>query len=161
MKNRYDWWFLTFDNAKAHLVPAELKDELIQNMEHRGHKVCDGPGVRKTDEGGISRGGAKLATDIRMRFELPGLAFHVYATDVKFFLDSLRDAELRLELRTVYYKLHGDLQCICLLPEIKDELERLLTARLEEANAIRNVKLRALNKARQNIDRQRRQRRES
>lgn len=158
MKDWYDWWYLIFDNAKTHLVPAELKDELIQNMKRRGCKISgnldDGVGwaCAETIEGGLCRGGARMATDLWLEFELPGLLFRLYAADVEFYLDRLRDAEPRLELRTVYYKLHGDLHCVCLLPEVKDELEQLLTARLEEANAIRDVEFQAFNEVMQSID---------
>lgn len=152
MKDWYDWWCLIFEKAKTHLVPEELRERLLQNLKDRGCEIATTPGGAPKDwahhetiEGGICRGGARLMTDTWMEFELPGLIFKLYAADVEYYLEVLDDLPERLELGVPYYKLHGDLHCICLLPELKDELERLLTARLEEANAIRDVEFQRWN----------------
>lgn len=130
------WWNILFERAKTHLVPEELKDALIENLAARG---CEAVRPTIVQSGGICRGGARLADESWMTFQLPGLEFKLYATDVDSYLIELGTLGERFELGRHYYKLHGDLHVVCLLPEHKESLERQLTERFAEAVAIADI----------------------
>jgi hypothetical protein len=106
------------------------------------------------DTGGIDLG-SSIMVDVQnwMEFDIEGLEFSFRASEVEIFLSQLRELPERLELGKLYYKLHGAYQCLCLLPEMRDKLLIEMSARLAEANAIRELENREWNKRLEKLNR--------
>ena len=149
------WWMLVPDRAKTHYVPDSLHDALVSNLRDRGHPASSNSKLHKVvDTGGIDTGGS-IMVDVQnwMEFDIEGLEFSFRASEIEIFLIQLRDLKERLELGTVYYKLHGAYQCLCLLPAMRDRLITDMSARLGEANAIRDIENREWNKRLEKLSR--------
>jgi len=148
---QFMWWCLLFEKAKTHTVPDVLKSNIIENMKDRGRDLCvveeNERGHHKIKEGGICLGGARLMDESRMTFYLPGLRLTLFASDVEHYIDQVTYAHERLELTSPYYKLHGYLHCLCLLPFMRRELEEQLRTRADEAKALAAIDAKRWNAA--------------
>lgn len=154
------WWTAHFDHGKTHFFPEELKERLLANLEERGMPLLtdlpqgedykDWP-LHETVEVGLARSGARMVDDSWMQFELVDVLVGFYAADVEWYIDVIRESPPRLELGTPYYKIHGDLHCLCLLPEDRDLLIQKMEAELEKANALRDIDFQRYNEAMKHI----------
>jgi hypothetical protein len=142
------WYFVKQAEykMKCHCVPSMLRKGIVQSLLDRGieppiestkriKKWCfDIPGPCFTDRSWHD-------------LHIPGLTVEVPSTDVEFMRDRLAGLQPRSEFGTPYYKLHDGTRCLCLTPEMRDQLLTELNRVLPEARAIATVENTRMNKA--------------
>jgi hypothetical protein len=139
------WFRQIFENAKTHLYPLTLESRLRRNWHARGFRKH--PGVEdaggppdwpyhETPSSSLCLGGMGMKGETWEHFHLPGLDLAFLAREVESYLIHLEQLGPRLELNRRYYKLHGALHCVCLLPSHRDRLLGQMRDRLPVANAI-------------------------
>jgi len=147
------WWRAIFDNAKTHFIPDEIKDAILKNLADRKcrtavgfAKELGGP-LSEAKEIGLTLGMPCSTEDSHMEFDLEGTMLVVETREVGYFLDEIREAPERLDIADPYYKIHGKWHCVCLLPEHRKKLIKLMEAKLPEANAITELENQRFNEA--------------
>lgn len=123
------WKWIVFDGAVSHMVPNELRDLIVIDLERRG---C---GFGWEDEGthiSIDQPGPIATTRPVEHFYMDGLDLEIPCEDVGYMLAELASLPLR---GGCYYKLHGDRRCIVLTQSMRDQLLAELQRVFPEAEA--------------------------
>jgi hypothetical protein len=142
---KWIWASAVHYDYKSHAIPEPLVDGVLDNLSSRG---CRGMNTETIPDDGISFDlPGVISVDRNMHdIQITGLKISIPSTDVATFFSMLNSLEERNEIGTKYYKLHGFHRCICLTPELKDELVEALKAVLPEAMAIADVENEEFNK---------------
>lgn len=147
------WWQTLFSNAKSHIFPLTLRPRLERNFKDRGFELLEPPehilkfwASRETTEAGLHLGGMGWKFDSWEEFFLPGLKLKLLSRQVEDYLECLENLGPRSELGRPYYKLHGDRQCLCLLPQHREHLLGLLRERLPVAREIGAIEAKEINR---------------
>lgn len=123
------WKWLMFEGAIPHMVPNELVDVIVADLERRG---CPLEEKREGTHLFIDQPGMVCTTRPNEEFELRGLDLEIPSEDFGDFLGQLAELKLR---DGQYYKLHGFHRCIVLTPALKDELQLRLAQLYPTAEA--------------------------
>jgi hypothetical protein len=145
------WTFILYENFKGHVVPTKLLPLLQEDLRERfgpgeyGDKLHQAPeSQRFVDTWGIDLPGMLLTSRKYHHVSIPGLDLEIPCQDAEYFLEDLQKLEPRkFSDGTVYYKLHGWLQCIVLTEENRQlmiaDIEKALPAIREQAEADRQA----------------------
>lgn len=138
-----DWYLTIWENSKAHVTPEPLQEKLVENIKSRGGNPLNiyGSWCKKVKKAGIALGGARRVDESIIDFEIDGLTLGFFARDAEWYYSYLQELPSRLELGQEYYKMHGDLHCVCLLPRQKEELLRQMEERLPEIQALEAIEV--------------------
>ncbi len=113
------WTLIEFSGAKPHLSSAALCSPVIDDLDIRvgGQSRCTQlePGAVHIDQGG-----AMLVDRTYQTVTFDGLELRVPTTELAYFLQELRAAQVRETNDIQYYKLHGWLHVVVLTPEQRD-----------------------------------------
>lgn len=132
------WRITVFYNAKVHVYPTELMSRLKENWRLRGFQIRSDEGYeeREITEAWICGSPSGFIDESHEEIQLPGLTFSMRVREADYFYDKIVKLDKRLELGRPYYKLHGWISTICLLPTHRELLEKELAKRLPKARAI-------------------------
>lgn len=123
------WHWMQFDGAIPHMVPTELRDVIIANLESRRyHLVEETPGMSMY----IDMPGMIAVDRPDSTFDLDGLEISIPCEDVVDFIHKLKSLSLREER---YYKLHAFHRCIVLTPTQRDVMLQILEELYPQAEA--------------------------
>jgi hypothetical protein len=148
-KPRVPTWYLLKQarfKMKCHCVPSVLRRGIVQNLLDRGVE----PPIESTSRRKVwclDIPGPCYADRSWHDMFIPGLKVQVPSTDAEILRDQLAKAKLRSEFGIPYYKLHDGNSCLCLLPEMRDQLLAEFDRILPEARAIATVENTRMNKA--------------
>jgi hypothetical protein len=123
------WKWLIFEGAIPHMVPDELLDVIVKDLESRGCPLSE---KREGMYLYLDQPGMMCTTRPNEELELRELDLEVPSEDFSAFLGDLSELKLR---EGGYYKLHGFHRCIVLTPALKKELLRLMAERFPTAEA--------------------------
>jgi hypothetical protein len=137
------WWRVIYENGKTHFIPEPLKVGVLANLVSRGLRVRQRDDVPagfspldKTTEGWVDFGGGAFKDETWYTFDISGLQMKFRARDLDEYYEVLGKLGVRKELSEDYYKLHGFLSCLCLLPDQRGQLLHDIAAKLPEARAV-------------------------
>jgi hypothetical protein len=146
------WERVVFTNAKSHVFPVTLRSKLMENFSARNFEInhdfqdmYGGP-IHEAKEMGLCLPGMQFVNESWEDFKLPGLKVSIITRDVEWFVKRLDKFGPRFELGKPYYKLHGDLTCLCLLPDNFTSLKKQLIERLPLALATAAIDAKEFNK---------------
>ncbi len=128
-----EWRWVKFDGAKPHMVPLDLYDDIVRDLESRGCPLSE---AKTSDRMTIDMPGMVCVDRPWEEFDLDGLRLEVPSEDVSMFLSLCRGLSERVtHTGRSYRKLHGFLRCLVLTPAQLEELTELLGVREYEAEA--------------------------
>lgn len=142
------WYRVVFKNAKTHHFPGCIGGRVLSNLTGRGCIVYEDffyGAIKEVSEVGVSLGAPCMTDTSWSYFDLPGAQFGVETRELDYFLDKLKSLKERMEFGFPYYKLHGRLHCVCLLPEHRSFLIEKMEKYLPEALAIAEVENKKFN----------------
>lgn len=110
------WKWVVFDGAVSHMVPNELRDIIVMDLEQRN---CPFGWEEEGKTLFLDQPGPIATARPTEKFDIDGLELEVPSEDVAHFMLDLE----RLPLRGgCYYKMHGFLRCIVLTRSMRDDL---------------------------------------
>jgi hypothetical protein len=123
------WKWVVFDGAVSHMVPNELRDIIVIDLERRG---CAFGWENEGKTLFLDQPGPIATTRPVEKFVLDGLELEIPSEDVGHFTLELAEMSIR---GGCYYKLHGFHRCIVLTQALRDELLLKLREVLPSAEA--------------------------
>lgn len=141
----YDTDYRNEASWKSHAIPDVLFTPIMESLHERGFLYYD----QKVIEGefGFDLPGMAWAHRKELTIDVDGLQIVMPCTDWEYIHAKLSRKEVRVDAAVPYYKLHGFLGCICLTPEQRDSMLSQMAARMDEANAFREIENHQFNAA--------------
>jgi hypothetical protein len=136
------WHFITEKGfrLKLHCVPKPFLDGvfkyLAKLLNDHGHKDPEIKVRRGAKRAVLDLPGPCMENRNLHDLKIPGLIVQVPSTDVEILRAQLAGLSPRSEFGFPYYKLHGAFCCLCLTPEMRDQLLAEMDRILPEAQAI-------------------------
>lgn len=142
------WYFVhqAEFKMKPHCVPSMLRKGIVESLLTRGIE----PPIESTKRikgWSLDIPGPCMSNRHIHDLHLPGLRVQVPSTDVAVLRGVLANLKQRCEFGIPYFKMHDGSRCLCLTPEMRNQLLVEMDRVLPEAQAIATIENTRLNKA--------------